>query len=108
MNSIVPDWASIVATQLGFGRDNARTIGDIQERLNVPRRTVEAAIEQLRRSGSPVCTGSDGAWLTDSATELRQHADALRSRAVTVMLGARALRATARRYERSQQLRLAL
>jgi hypothetical protein len=45
-------------------------------------------------------------WLTTDAAELRAHADRLRSRAIHQLLGARALRATARRHEKVQQQEL--
>lgn len=101
-----PDWPDLIRTRLMWGRDRARTIGSLQEQLRCTRRTVERAIEQSRLEGFPVCTGPEGVWLTTDAAELRAHADRLRQRAITQLLGARALRATARRHERVQQTTL--
>lgn len=98
-----PPWADLVRTRLVYGRDRARTIGDIAEQLGTSRRTIEAAVETLRREGAPICTGSDGVYLSTDARELREHAERLRSRAIHVLLGARALRTTARRFEKHQQ-----
>ena len=93
-----------VARSLRLGRDSARTIGSIAEQFGVPRRTIERSIEQLRRSGRPICTGNDGVWLTQSASELQEQSQLLRKRAIQILLGSRALRATARRF--SAQLSL--
>jgi hypothetical protein len=101
-----PHWADLVKVRLGYGRDRARTIGSLQETLGVSRRIIEKAIEQLRLEGCEVCTGPDGAYLSLDSAELYQHAQALRSRAIHILLGARALRATARRHERAQQTTL--
>jgi len=89
-----------------WGRDRARTIGSLQEQLRCTRRSVERAVEELRLSGAPICSGTEGLWLTTDAAELRAHADRLRSRAIHQLLGARALRATARRHEKVQQQEL--
>ena len=89
-----------------FGRDRARTIGSLQEQLRTSRRIVERAIESLRRNGSPVVTGPDGAWLTTDPGELRDAYRRLRSRYITQAQGARELLRTARRFEKVQQLEM--
>jgi biotin operon repressor len=101
---VTPDFPSLVATHLFWGKPV--TISQIAEDMKVSRRQVEHAIEQLRLDGTPICTGSPGVWLSQSAPELYAHAERLRSRAIHVLLGARALRATARRHERVQQTTL--
>jgi biotin operon repressor len=100
---VIPDFASLVQVHLSWGKDRAVTIGTLQEQLGVSRRAVEKAIESMRLEGVPVCTGSEGAWLSTDARELYAHAARLRSRAIHVLLGARALRATARRHEKVRQ-----
>ena len=101
---MIPQWPDLVLMRLPLGRDHAITLSELAERMGTSRRVIEKSIEALRLRGEAVCTGSDGAWVSHDAAELRQHADRLRSRAVTVLLGARALRATARRHSRVQQL----
>jgi predicted DNA-binding transcriptional regulator YafY len=103
---MIPDFPTLVQTHLFWGRDRAVTIGRIAEDMDASRRSVEQAIEQLRRDGSPICTGSPGVWLSVDSRELYRNADALRSRGIKVLIGARALRATARRFERVQQTTL--
>lgn len=101
-----PAWSDLLRTRLYFGRDRAVTIGQLQEQLGVSRRIVERAVEELRLSGAPICSGTEGLWLSLDARELYAHAERLRSRAIHVLLGARALRATARRHERVEQTEL--
>ena len=102
---MIPDFPSLVATHLFYGSDRAISISQIAEDMRVSRRAVEQAIEVLRREyGTPICTGSPGVWLTTDSAELYAHAERLRSRAIRVLIGARALRATARRHEKQKQL----
>jgi biotin operon repressor len=101
-----PPWPDLLRTRLFYGRDRAVTIGTLTEQLGVSRRIVERAVEELRLSGAPICSGTQGLWLSTDARELYAHAARLRSRAIHVLLGARALRATARRHERVQQTTL--
>lgn len=98
------DFADVVMTRLEWERP--RTLGAIQEELNVSRRKVEQAVEALRLRGTPICSGSAGVWLTKDPAQMLANVEALRSRAITVMRGARALRQTARRFARYQQLEL--
>jgi hypothetical protein len=101
-----PYWPDLVKVRLGYGRDRARTLGDLAEAMGTSRRCVEKAIETLRLEGVEVCTGSDGAWLSRDPLELRRHAGALRSRAARIFAGANALEATAARHERAAQTEL--
>jgi len=52
---------------------------------------VEAAIQAARLGGAPICSTGDGYWLGTPA-EVAACAARLRSRAITQMLTARALR----------------
>lgn len=101
---MTPDFPSLVATHLFWGKPI--TISQIAEDMKVSRRQVEKAIEQLRLEGTPICSGTEGLWLSLDAQELYEQAERLRSRAIHVLLGARSLRATARRFERVQQTEL--
>jgi Mn-dependent DtxR family transcriptional regulator len=85
--------ADVVYARLFWGKP--RTIGELAEDLAVPRRMVEASIEELRRRGAPVCTGSRGVWLTQDADELLANYRRLRSRAIHQLLNLRQLQKTA-------------
>jgi Mn-dependent DtxR family transcriptional regulator len=100
------DFASLLHSRLFFGRDGAVTIGQLAESLNVPRRQVEQAVEQLRRDGKGIITGSFGVYLSLDPRECERAAEALRRRAITILLGARALRRTARRMGAMRQMEL--
>lgn len=101
-----PPWSDLLRTRLFYGRDKAVTIGTLTEQMGCSRRIVERAVEELRLSGAPICSGTEGLWLSLDARELYEQAERLRSRALHVLLGARALRQTARRHERVQQIEL--
>ena len=82
---------------LNVGRDNARTIGELAETLNVPRRVIEESIQAARLDRVPIVSGSEGVWLTNDPDELLRAAESLRKRLVTQYATVRAMRATARR-----------
>lgn len=73
------------------------TIAELATWLHVPRRTIEAAIQDARLAGVPIVSDSNGVHLAADATEAATCADALRRRAISQLLTARALRQTARR-----------
>jgi len=100
----LPDMASLVYTQLEWGRP--RTLGDLAESMQVSRRVVEKAVETLRATGHPVCSGSAGIWLTTSEAELVDQYRALRRRYVHQAVNARHLLRTAKRYAKVQQTTL--
>lgn len=66
---------------------------------NVSRREAEAAVQSARLHGVPIISGSDGVRLTYDSAEVRATAEALRKRARTQLLTARALLRTARTLE---------
>ena len=101
---MIPDWPSLVFVQLRWGRDAARTLGDLAEDMGVSRRTVEKAVETLRATGTPICTGPDGCWLTTSEGELLEQYRALRRRYIRQAMNARHLLRTAKRFAKVQQL----
>ena len=82
---------------LNVGRDHARTIGELAETLNLPRRVIEESVQAARLDGVPIVSGSEGLWISDSPEEVAQAAESLRKRLVTQYATVRALRATARR-----------
>ena len=82
---------------LNNSRDHARTIGDLTEALRVSRREVEASVQQARLDGVPIVSGSEGLWIATTPQEALEAAQALRRRAITQLVTARALRAAGRR-----------
>jgi len=91
-----------------IGRGYARTIGELAESLSLPRRVIEEAVQQSRLDGIPIVSGSEGLWIAASATEAREASEALRRRAITQLLTARALRRSAERMEAPGQIPLPL
>ena len=69
---------------LGRGRDAARSIGDIAEERDVPRRQVERELEEAVRMGLPVVACERGVYLATSPSEARAYAQSLRGRIVAV------------------------
>jgi biotin operon repressor len=100
---MTPSWPDLIATHLFYGRDKAVTISQIAEDIGCSRRIVEQAVEHLRRDGAPICSGSEGVWLTTSSEELRAQYRRLRARYIHQAQGARELLRTARRFEKFTQ-----
>jgi Mn-dependent DtxR family transcriptional regulator len=98
-----PPTSDIVYCALFWGADKAVTIGELAESLSLPRRSVEAAVETLRKSGAPICTGRRGVWLTQSGEELLANYRALRRRAVGQLANLRAMQRTARAMAGTRQ-----
>jgi hypothetical protein len=67
---------------------------------------VEASIEELRRRGAPIVTGSRGVHLTQDADELMASYRRLRHRAIHQLANLRAMQRTARNLRGYVQLRL--
>lgn len=86
--------------------ERPRTLDELRLALRVPRREVEAAVEALRVSGEPIVGGNDGLHLTSDPVELERYVEARRRRLVTIYLGTRALRLTARRMRERTDLTL--
>jgi biotin operon repressor len=85
--------ADVVYARLFWGKP--RTIGELAEDLAVPRRMVEASIEELRRRGAPIISGPRGIHLTQDPEELLRSYRQLRSRAIHQLLNLRQLQKTA-------------
>lgn len=72
------DHATIVRSALFWGADRARSIGDLAESLQLTRRQVEQALEELVSSGShPIVAGPRGVWLESDPAAVDAYADAL-------------------------------
>lgn len=76
-----------------------RLIDTLAAICEVPRRSIEEAIERLRLSGQPVIGGASGVRLTRDPREVRAYAEDRRRRLVSIAKGTRALLRTARRME---------
>lgn len=64
-------------------RDTPQTIGDIAAMTNLPRRAVEAAIQELRLEGRPVAADGRGVWLATEWRDMERTFLSLRSRAAS-------------------------
>jgi len=81
------------------------SIGELAESLNLPRRTVEQAIEQARADGLPVCSDGRGVWLGD-AVDVERTLASLRGRLISQYQTYLALRRTLRAMRAGQQMEL--
>lgn len=75
------------------------TISDLAGLLDVPRRAIEEAVEDLRLAGHPIVGGGSGVKLTRNVNEIRDYVQSRRSRTLAVAKGTRAMLAAARRLE---------
>lgn len=82
------------------------TIADLATLLEIPRRSVEETVENLRLRGEPIVAGKSGLRLTEDPAELSAYVEARRRRLVTVYRGTRALRTTLRRMQERDALTL--
>jgi biotin operon repressor len=75
------------------------TQADMAFVLDLSIRAVQAACEELRRAGHPILSSGDGIRLAQTADEALSCAAALRKRAITQWVTARALRRTGLRMK---------
>lgn len=94
---------AVLATISSFG---PTPIKDIARRCALPRRDVEAAVEELRLEGQPIVGGPAGLHMAASPSELAQYVEARRRRLVSVYAGTRALRRTLALWTGGDQQRL--
>lgn len=92
---IVVTYADRVHAALGWGREQAVTIVDLARDLDMPVRSVQASVEELRRRGVAICTGSAGVWLTQDPDELLDQYRRLRGRALHQLANLRRMQRTA-------------
>ena len=78
------------------------TQADMAFVLGLSIRAVQAACEELRRTGYPVLSSGDGVKLAQTSEEALLCATALRKRAITQLVTSRALRVTARRMQTAE------
>ena len=91
--AIVADVADVLGPE-------ALTIAEIAHRTGATRRAVEGSIEELRRAGVPVCSGSHGVWITSDPDELLAQYRALRRRALRQLANLREIPRTAERLRK--------
>ena len=98
-----PAWPDLIYANLRRGRDGARTLGDLAEAMDCPRRVVEAAVQDLRLRGFPVATGREGVWLEETSAGMLEQYRALRARALHQFRTAAAVKRTALRLRDHEQ-----
>lgn len=84
------------------GRDGAQSLSALAEALDVPRRTLEKAVQELRSRGYPVASGREGVWVADSHVDLAQTYQQLRHRIVEQSRTAWAVRTSMRRLRAAE------
>lgn len=82
-----------------YGPERWTTIEYLSQLEEVPRREIEAAIQELRLGGYPVIGSGDGVRLSTKPSEIRDYARSRRMRAYEIAKGTRELLAAARRLE---------
>jgi hypothetical protein len=86
------------------GKDRARPIGELAESLRLQRRRVERDLESIVLSGIPVVACESGVYVTDSPSEAREYAAALKGRIKHIADRAAALERWADAQDNSGQL----
>ena len=97
-----------ILAQLRFGRDGARSIGELAESMNWQRREVEQALQALVNDGrvpviAAVSGEQRGVYLAQTSDEVRAYAESLRRRLVQQYKRIRALRRVAASMNGSEQ-----
>lgn len=63
-----------------LGKANAKKYKELNELLPLNNRTIRVIINNLRKEGMPICSGSNGVWWSNSKKELKQTINSLESR----------------------------
>ena len=90
---------------LGRGHDKAQTMGELQDITGWGTRRIYHATRALRLAGEPLCSGSDGYWISDDA-DMDTTIASLHRRLVSQYLTLRELRRTRRAMGDYQQTTL--
>ncbi len=72
-------------------------IDRLSQVTGLPRRSVEAAVQELRLAGVPIVSGDGGVRIAETAAEVEDCVKRLQARAVTQLSTVRALRRTSQR-----------
>ena len=100
------DYHPADVVEMALEWDHPLTIDGIARRCNLPRRAVEAGVEELRRRGKPVVSSGRGIHLTHDGDELLASYRRLRSRALHQLANLRAMQRTARALQGVRQTTL--
>lgn len=92
----VPDWSSLLYVNLRRGRDGARSLSELAEAMDCPRRVLEKAVRSLRLNGFPVASDGTGHWIADDWRELQATFTGLRHRVKQQSITSYAVRRTMR------------
>jgi biotin operon repressor len=90
-------------SQLGNSADSARPLGEIAESLGVSLRSVQKASEQAKAAGIPIVTAEGGVYAAVTASDALIAYRQARSRALTQLRGASAIKRTWRRMQQVHQ-----
>lgn len=80
-----------LAALLGYGPENAVTVGRIAELWGCDPRQVTLALYNARRLGTPICSGTQGLYLPRDETDVRLCVRSMRHRAREIARSAAAL-----------------
>ena len=78
------------------------TLAELARWMQVPRRTVEQTVQEARLAGVAIISDGNGVHLAADATEAAACDAALRRRAITQLLTARAMRRAAKRMAQEE------
>ena len=92
--------ADLVELRLLWGREHALTIAEVAVLAYLSPREVQKGIEELRRRGAPIVTGSAGVWLSADADEILDSYRRLRRRALRQLANLRTMQRTAEAMRR--------
>jgi DNA-binding transcriptional ArsR family regulator len=77
--------ADLLLVNLGRGRDHAESIGSLAERLRMPHRATERALQAIADAGvHPLVADGSGVYLATSEAELTAYLGSLRHRALEI------------------------
>lgn len=79
-----------------------QTKRELAERMGIPQRSVEEAIQQARLDGAAILSNGDGYWMTDDPEQVASMAARLHRRASTIHDTATALAATAEKLAKRE------
>ena len=92
-----------VARYLYVGADRPMTYSELAEQMGVTHREAMHAVQAARLAGVAIVSGPRGLWIASTSQEALEAAQALRRRAITQLVTARALRAAGKRMAAIRQ-----
>lgn len=67
---------------LPIGRENAMHQKEIAERLGTKARRVKELVQQARKQGHQICSGSEGYWIAKNDAEMQRFLQSMRKQAI--------------------------